>query len=139
MDEKLKNAIKIFINHIDNKYEIEFAYLFGSIAKGKENKLSDIDIAVKFKNNYNNMKDMLIRGEIIDFASKFFDKNVDIISLDKASIFLKYEVIKDGLIIKDNLNRATFESLVLREYFDFKYYSDIYNEKILENMKTKGV
>ncbi|MGO1819654.1 MAG: type VII toxin-antitoxin system MntA family adenylyltransferase antitoxin [Senegalia sp. (in: firmicutes)] len=128
MDEKLKNSIKRFINHIDNKHEIEFAYLFGSIAKGKENKLSDIDVAVKFKNNYNNMKDMLIRGEIIDSASKFFDKNVDIISLDKASIFLKYEVIKDGIVIKDNLNRATFESLVLREYFDFKYYSDIYNE-----------
>lgn len=137
MDSQLKNNIKKFIHDINKKYEIDFAYLFGSIAREKENKNSDIDIAIKFKDDYSNLKDTLIRGEMIDTASSYFDRQVDIVSLNTNSIFLKYEVVKDGIVIKDSENRGAFESLVLREYFDFKYYSDIYNEKVINRMKSQ--
>lgn len=136
MYRTLKNEIEKFLYDINKKYQIDFAYLFGSIAKGKERNDSDIDIAIKFKDNYSDIEDIIIRGEMIDNGKKYFDREIDIVSLNKAPILLKYEVVKAGIVIKDSDNRASFESLVLREYFDFKYYSDIYNEKIISNIKN---
>lgn len=120
-----KNIINNFIESIDKKYKIEFAYLFGSTARAEQRIDSDIDIAIKFSENYIDIKDVLVRGELIDKGKAYFGREVDIISLDKSSTILKYEVVKDGIVIKDSVERASFESLVLREYFDFKYYSDI--------------
>ena len=136
MYRTLKTEIEKFLYDINKKYQIDFAYLFGSMAKGKERNDSDIDIAIKFKDNYSDIEDIIIRGEIIDNGKKYFDREIDIVSLNKAPILLKYEVVKAGIVIKDSDNRASFESLVLREYFDFKYYSDIYNEKIISNIKN---
>jgi hypothetical protein len=66
----------------------------------------------------------------------FFHKDVDIVSLKNESLFIKYQVITDGVVVFDNDERADFESLSLRMYFDFKYYSDIYDNAMLENIKN---
>ncbi|WP_237698947.1 hypothetical protein [Caldicellulosiruptor obsidiansis] len=42
-----------------------------------------------------------------------------------------------GIILKDHEERSLFEASVLREYLDFSYYSEIYNQKILESIKNK--
>jgi len=50
--EKIKNIIKNFIDNKVSKYEkIESIILFGSLASGKFNEESDIDICVLFKRN----------------------------------------------------------------------------------------
>lgn len=128
-----------FIIKIDKKYPIKFAYLFGSRAKKTENAMSDIDIALMFNNKYDAVDEVFIRGYIIEEGKSYFNLDVDIVPLDKASLALKYEVIKDGIIIKDSTDaaRAEFESLALREYFDFRYYADIYNESMIRNIKSK--
>ncbi len=130
---------KEFIIKIDKKYPIKFAYLFGSRAKKTENAMSDIDIALMFNNRYDAMDEVFIRGYIIEEGKSYFNLEVDIVPLDKASLALKYEVIKDGIIIKDTPDaaRAEFESLALREYFDFRYYADIYNESMIKNIKDR--
>jgi len=67
-----------------------------------------------------------------------FKRDVDIVNLKNANIFLKYSIIKDGIILKDHEERSLFEASVLREYLDFSYYSEIlYNQKILESIKNK--
>lgn len=60
---------------------------------------------------------------------------IDVVFLNQDTPLLKYEVIKDGTIIKDNEERAEFESLSIREYFDFKYFSDYYDECMLNHLK----
>lgn len=131
------NLSKKFITKIDQKYKVKFAYLFGSTARGKERKESDIDIALYFEKNYSPLEDTFIRGELIDIGTSFFNKNVDVISLNSASLLLKYEIIHDGIVLKDNDERASFESLSLREYFDYKYYSDIYNQAMIDKIKNE--
>ena len=90
--------------------------------KGEDNNMSDIDIAVKFKSNYTILQYVLIRGEIIDLGQAIFNKPMDIVNLDKSSIFLKHQVVRHEIVLKDCYDRVTFESLVFKEYFDFKYY-----------------
>lgn len=87
VNDILFNKVKNFIQDIDKKYPIEFAYVFGSTATNKSNNMSDIDIAIKFKHEYESLKDALIRGEIIDLGQGICGMPLDVINLDKASIF----------------------------------------------------
>lgn len=133
--ESVINKAKDFITNIDKKYRIKFAYLFGSQATGKATESSDVDIAIYFYEDYPCLEEAFIRGDIIEEGKVFLKKDVDIVSLNNASLLLKYEIIHDGIVIKDDDERVDFESLSLREYFDFKYYSDIYDNAMIERIR----
>lgn len=134
--DKLQIKLIKFIYDISQRYEIKFAYLFGSRAREDNKNNSDIDIAIAFEENYDPMKEAFVRGDIIEDGRTYLGMPVDVVSLNSAPLILKYEIVKEGLILKDNDERASFESLVLREYFDFKYYSDIYDQAIINSIKT---
>lgn len=133
--DNIINKAKRFIEDINKKYKIKFVYIFGSQATGKATENSDIDIALYFEEDYLPMEEAFIRGDIIEDGKAFFKKDVDVVALNNASLLLKYQIIHDGIVIKDNDYRADFESLSLREYFDFKYYSDIYDNAMIERIR----
>jgi hypothetical protein len=85
------------------------------------------------------VEEVFARGNLIELGKEIFKLDIDVVFLNQDTPLLKYEVIKDGTIIKDNEERAEFESLSIREYFDFKYYSDYYDECMLNYLrKSKG-
>ncbi|MCR2044863.1 type VII toxin-antitoxin system MntA family adenylyltransferase antitoxin [Anaerosalibacter massiliensis] len=132
MDNLLKGNINIFLEQAEEMCNINFAYIFGSYARGEENINSDIDIAIMLKEiNMDKMSELFIRGNLIELGKSIFKKDVDIVFLNVDSVFLKYKIIQEGIVIKDSRERIAFESIVLREYFDFKYYSNYYNERML--------
>ncbi|MGE5605128.1 MAG: type VII toxin-antitoxin system MntA family adenylyltransferase antitoxin [Bacteroidota bacterium] len=128
-----------FIADAGREYPVEFAYIFGSQARGAENTGSDIDLALYFTKDYPKMEETLIRGYLIEMGKRYFTMQADIISLRCADLFLKYAVVKEGILIKDSDSdsRADFESLTLREYFDFQYYSDFYNSAMIASIKEQ--
>jgi len=79
--EDLKNFLKEYFKNTDVK-----VYLFGSRAKGKNRKYSDIDLAIESKND---IKDKIIELKSIIEESNLIYK-VDIVELSKAD-FLKNE------------------------------------------------
>lgn len=85
------------------------------------------------------MLEAFVRGNLIEIGKPIFNKDVDVIFLNTDSVFLKYRVVQEGIVIKDSGDRISFESLALREYFDFKYYSDYYNEQMLKSKKDRSV
>jgi predicted nucleotidyltransferase len=136
INEDLLKKIIQFTKIIDEKYPIDFAYIFGSYSRGDNTENSDLDLAFYFNKNYSDMEDCFNRGSIIEEGKDFFLKEVDIVSISKASPFLRYEIIRDGIVIKDGIDRASMESLWLREYFDFKYFSDIYDEAMVKRIRS---
>jgi predicted nucleotidyltransferase len=126
-----------FIKEIDKSYPVSFGYLFGSRAKGSSNAMSDIDIALKFVKDYDDEEDVYNRGDIIETGKRYFKDSVDVVNLDKAPLILKYEVVREGIVLmdEDSGKRADFESLTLREYFDFQYYSEYYNNAAIKRIK----
>lgn len=134
--ETLIIEMSIFLNSISRRYPIKLAYLFGSMARG-DNNMSDIDVAIIFKHKYEAMEEAFIIGEIIDLAQAKFNKKVDIVPIEKASVLFKYLIVKDGIVLIDCYERGSIESLIIREYFDFKYYSDIYDEALLSRHKEQ--
>lgn len=140
MTNLMKEKIDMFLKQAEEICKINFAYIFGSYARGEQNDNSDIDIAIMPSLIDNDMMtELFIRGNLIEIGKVIFKKDVDIVFLNIDSIFLKYEVINDGIVIKDSDDRVSFESLVLRQYFDFKYYSDFYNNEILSFIKNRSV
>ncbi|SCX92527.1 hypothetical protein SAMN03080606_00496 [Alkaliphilus peptidifermentans DSM 18978] len=66
---------------------------------------------------------------------KYFQRKLDVVSLNSATPLLKYEVVRKGILLKESKRRAEFESLALREYFDFRYYAEAYNKAMIEAIK----
>lgn len=139
IESELLDLLLRLIDAIESKQKVKFAYLFGSSARAEESGQSDIDIALMFEDILSDIDDAFLRGELIDLGRSITKKEIDIVSLEKASTFLKYQIVKEGIVIKDDDKRITFESLAMREYFDFKYYSDIYDEAMINRLKNSGI
>lgn len=97
-----------------------FAYLFGGLATGLVRPLSDVDIAVYLNDT----------GELADYRLTLFDKitdalgtaELDLVVLNTVSISIAGRILqnKQLLIDKDPFRRHLYESLTLREFFDFR-------------------
>lgn len=114
----IKDKIKDYFSHQET---VICVYLFGSTAKGKENKFSDVDIAVLF--NADTCKETYTqrRLDIMDKLSRILDKDVDVVLLNEAASFLKFHIIKEGIRIYERADRADhgFEAKTIVEYLDF--------------------
>jgi len=114
--EKFKNQIKTILEH---KESVIFAYLFGSSVKKTFTPMSDIDIAVYLSPNVNKPKERLDLIGNLMMALK--TDNIDLVILNTAPLTLKARIIlnKETLIDNSPFLRHSFESLVLRQYYDF--------------------
>jgi predicted nucleotidyltransferase len=116
-----KSKIDSIKNTLKNNNSILMIYLFGSQVKGNTNKYSDIDIAILFDNE---VKEHEYTDKQIDIAanlSKILNREIDVIILNRASLFLKYHVLKEGIKIYEHPDRSehNFEARSIMEYLDF--------------------
>lgn len=117
--------------NIFKKHNVKLAYLFGSRAKGTSGQNSDFDIAILFKSP----SEPLALREITDISqelAKFFSSKIDIVSLNCASLLLKYEVVHSGKILyrENEIDRINFEVSVMKEYIDEEPLRKLYNEAL---------
>ena len=105
--------------YLNDRSDISFAYLFGSLANGKPKPLSDVDIAIFFSNNEDLLeKKMEVLGDLMELLET---DEIDLIVLNTAPLTLKKRILENKKIIvdKEPFFRNNYESLVLRKYFDF--------------------
>lgn len=96
---------------------ILFAYLFGGLARGRFNPLSDIDLALFLKDErktdyleaFGSISEILGTGEI------------DLVILNKAPLSLSGRILQSRQVLVDKAPfvRHRYESLTLRMFFDF--------------------
>lgn len=114
--------------------DIIFAYLFGSIGRGKRLPLSDIDIAIYLKDlSEIHEKKMEILGTLMNFLET---DEIDLVILNVAPLTLKMKILESKTIVVDHSPslRHRFESLIMREYFDFS----VVEKAILERRFLSG-
>jgi hypothetical protein len=112
-------------DYFQRQAEIEIAYIFGSIARGTESALSDIDIAIliddqqinedKFRYGY--------KAEILaDLMKILKTNNVDLVILNEANTLLRHRVLYHGKLIysKNEKKRIEFQTNTIDKYIDFK-------------------
>jgi len=111
--------LPLAFDYLRAEEDILFAYLFGSLAKRKAGPLSDVDIAVYCRENVSlPEKKLEILGNLVRILNT---DEIDLVLLNKASLTLRMKILEHKKIVVDKtpLLRHRYESLTMREYFDF--------------------
>lgn len=105
---------------------IIFAYLFGGLARGEVKGLSDIDLAVYLRET-DGLADIKIQlfGKLTDALGT---TELDLVILNTAPVSISGRILqnKQVLVDKDPFRRHLYESLTLREFFDFRIKEDAF-------------
>jgi hypothetical protein len=119
LPENILDFLPQVVDFLKNYQKLIFAYLFGSLARDKVLPLSDIDIAIYLKEGVDlDQEKMSILQNLIDLLGT---EEIDLVLLNTAPLTLKARIVENKKILvdKEPFLRHSFESLVLREYFDF--------------------
>ncbi|QDR82007.1 type VII toxin-antitoxin system MntA family adenylyltransferase antitoxin [Sporomusa termitida] len=120
-DYDLINKLKDFFA---TRPELLFVWLFGSVATGKTNRFSDVDIAI-YISNQNLINDfdwyLELKLKLMDITKR----EVDLIVLNTASPLLKHvaNMQKVVLLSHASLFEAEYSLAVIKEYNDVRYWT----------------
>lgn len=124
-------------------FSVELAYLHGSVARGCPLPTSDIDLAVVLSEPLPNAVARLKLEFEIQAA---VEKNcglaaVDVRTINTAPILAQGQIVQEGrcLYARDRAQRADFESLTRRKYFDYRPTAKRIQAAFLEHVRRKGL
>ncbi|MDM8523719.1 nucleotidyltransferase domain-containing protein [Desulfococcaceae bacterium HSG8] len=119
LPENIEELLPQAETFLKSRPDVLFAYLFGSLAKGKPRPMSDVDIAVCLSEDSNMAeKKMELMGRLADILKT---DEIDLVILNSAPLTLRMKILENKKIIADNapFARHAYESLTMRKYFDF--------------------
>lgn len=94
---------------------LDFAFLFGSWARDQARPESDIDVAIMPLGDWSLAAELDLQGQL----SRASGAAVDVVRLDRASLLLAWEVVRDGLRLVGQPSRvARYEAEVALEHAD---------------------
>ena len=114
--------------------QLEFAYLFGGLARERHTPLSDVDIAIYLAEASDRTQ---VKLDLLGGLMKILGTDeVDLVVLNDAPLSLRGRIVSSRkvLVDKNPFLRHGFESLTLREFFDFSYKE----KEILERRYLRG-
>jgi predicted nucleotidyltransferase len=130
--DKLRMLLK---NKLISEEKVCFAYLFGSQARQDAGKLCDIDIAIYLDHSVDAFRYRLCLMEAIMKIVK--NDKVDIIILNNATLLMRHQVVKNGVVLKDDKRlRLDFETQVLRGYHDTEYLRNTQHSYMREHLRA---
>lgn len=105
---------------------VDAVYLFGSQATGKENKSSDVDVAVLFSEGLDGRQRFDLRLSMMSDVGKishFYDK-AEVVDLESVPLALQYQAItpRQELFVKNRARQVLFEAQVMSKFFDYVYF-----------------
>lgn len=124
IDSEVLLNIPLAKSVLERDANVVFAYLFGGLARGKVTPLSDVDVAV-----YLNSVEDLPQYKL-DLFDRLTDAlgtcEVDLVILNKAPTSLVGRILasKQVIVDKEPYRRHIYESVALREFFDFRVKED---------------
>jgi hypothetical protein len=129
---------KILQEVFEKNEEVQFAYLYGSVAMRAQTLESDIDVAVYLKSM--NINDFVRTEEKLSIAliMRLHNDRVDLRVLNALPFLMQYTVLRDGILIfsRNELERVDFETQVMIRFFDLKPYLDEYRRTL--SLRIRG-
>jgi predicted nucleotidyltransferase len=107
--------------YLRSEEDILFAYLFGSLVGRKVAPLSDIDIAVYLAENLSLAEKKL--GILGNLTNILRTDEIDLVVLNRAPLTLRMKILENKKVVVDRAPflRHQYESLTMRQYFDFSF------------------
>ncbi|WP_048175275.1 nucleotidyltransferase domain-containing protein [Methanothermobacter sp. CaT2] len=136
--------IKVFEKLVEffvEKEEVDLAYLFGSTSRGDKGKLGDFDIGVLLQEPPQEHGRLQFHLKLLDdLVSLLKADKVDLIIMNDAPLSLNYNIIKEGILLKDDEEkRIRFEKNIMSEYLDRKYYMDRHARIAINGIARQGL
>lgn len=110
---------------------VRLVYIFGSTTKGAEGP-QDIDVAVLLNGRVGVEKKMDFQFEFGQLLEKIFGRRADVVVMNDASPFLKYQILKYGELVyeREEGEDSALRFDVMTEYFDLQpllnfFYSNL--------------
>ena len=116
--KEIENKLR---EHFSQEKDVLAVYLFGSFAQGKDNQFSDVDVAVLL--DFRIPPDQYT-SQCLHFMNQLsilLKREVDVVILNKADTFIKYQVLKNGQrILEFDMDQTrSFEARAVVEYCDY--------------------
>lgn len=124
MNLQLSDILEPTARVFEEENNLSFAYLFGSYARERNNKDSDVDIAVYLKGGLINKRVNSIQRRLFLSIGKIIGTHkLDFHLLNHLPILLKYNIIKVGRLIflRDKRELVRFKIKTFDEYFDTEW------------------
>lgn len=104
---------------LERRADVDFAYLFGGLARGVHRPLSDVDIAIYLRDIETLAETKLDLVGLL--ADTLGSDEFDLVILNRAPISLVGRILRNRKVLVDKVphRRHQFESRKLREFFDF--------------------
>jgi uncharacterized protein len=118
LPDNIEERIVALVPFLEREADVVFAYLFGGLAREEKRPFSDVDIALYMKDP--GKVDVL--GLLAKISNILGTEEIDLVVLNRAPISLSGRIVKGRRILvdKDPFLRHKYESLTLREFFDFE-------------------
>lgn len=121
LPENIMELIPKAAEYLSSLSFVRFAYLFGGLARQGPRPLSDVDIAVflSVQEDLPSRKLEMLEG-LMDILKT---DEIDLVVLNQASLPIRMRILSGGKLLSDSspFDRHAYESLTMREYFDFSY------------------
>ena len=114
---------------LNKREEVIFAYLFGGLARGSRNPLSDVDIAVFLERGRDGSNTRMSLFEALTDA--LGTSELDLLILNSAPISIVGRVLQNRRVLfdRDPFFRHRYESAKRREFFDFAIKEEAFFER----------
>ena len=142
MEKKLAAQDNKVVEFLSKQKRVKLAYLFGSVAEGKEGKLSDIDLAVFLDESLSKKEWFDLQLKLMSEMSSILKTDkVDLIVMNDAPLSLNYEIIKANhpLLVRDKGKKIDFEHGKLSRYLDRRYYEKRWAAEFLKKVAERGI
>lgn len=134
LPEDIRERLETLGHALEGCPGVVFAYLFGGASAGRIGPLSDVDVAVYLEDTTDPVEKKFEVVRVI--TAHLGTDEVDVIVLNMAPTALVGRVLQSRQVIydRDPFRRQRFESLVLREFFDFR----IFEQRLLSRRYAGG-
>lgn len=107
---------------------VEFAYLFGSQARGTAGAASDTDVAIYLSDRFSQKRQWSAEDSVAQALRRIGipTDRLDLVVLNRVGLLLRFRVIRDGRLLFERApaERIGFEYRTMRDYFDWQYYAE---------------
>jgi len=141
--EAIIGKLKAHLGAVLAQFPVEMAYLHGSVARGCPLPTSDVDLALVLNEPLPKAAARLKLEFQIQAAVEAACglKNVDARAINHAPVLAQGEILREGMCLyaRDPAQRAEFESLVLRKYFDYQPLAQRMQRAFLDQVRRRGL
>jgi len=135
MKDKLINKLKAYF---EDKSEVIAVYLFGSLATGKEDRSSDVDLGILL-DTHDRTIEVEKRNQYMTALANILKKEIHPVILNSASEELMRQIFLKGkcILVKDPKKLSLFKMTMLTRIADFGYYRNKMQSGLIRNIMER--